>query len=299
MKTERNILIAFILNLFFSVFEFIGGTITGSVAIVSDALHDIGDAISIGASYFLERKSKKEPDDDYTYGYVRFSVMGSLITTTILCVGSIVVLYNAVIRLFNPVSIDYSGMIIFAIIGTLVNFIAAFVTKDGDSLNQKAVNLHMLEDVLGWIVVLVAAVVMRFTDFTIIDPLISIIVSVFIFINALRNLKNIESLFLEKTPANIKIQEIKEHICKIDGVLDVHHIHIWSIDGYNNYATMHIVTDEKGVCIKEKIRKELAEFNIVHVTLELENSDEHCHYEQCHVEHGGEHGHHHHHHHHH
>ena len=298
MKTERNILIAFILNLFFSIFEFVGGTITGSVAIISDALHDIGDAISIGVSYFLERKSKKEPDDVYTYGYVRFSVMGSLITTVILCVGSIVVLYNAVIRLFNPVSIDYSGMIIFAIIGTLVNFIAAFVTKDGDSLNQKAVNLHMLEDVLGWIVVLVAAVVMRFTDFAIIDPLISIIVSVFIFINALRNLKNIESLFLEKTPANIKIQEIKEHICEIDGVLDVHHIHIWSIDGYNNYATMHIVTDENGVCIKDKIRKELAEFNIVHVTLELENSDEHCHYEHCHVEHGGECGNHHHHHHH-
>ncbi|MBR2499832.1 MAG: cation transporter, partial [Clostridia bacterium] len=144
MKTEKNILIAFILNLLFSVFEFVGGIITGSVAIISDAVHDTGDALSIGISYFLEKKSKKQPDKVYTYGYQRFSVMGSLITTVILLFGSIAVIYNAIVRLFNPVEINYSGMIVFAIIGVLVNFIAAYFTKEGDSLNQKAVNLHMI-----------------------------------------------------------------------------------------------------------------------------------------------------------
>ena len=200
MKTERNILIAFILNLAFSIFEFVGGFFTGSVAIVSDAVHDIGDAASIGVSYFLEKKSKQKPDEHYTYGYTRYSVIGSVITTLILLVGSVLVVYNAVVRIFNPTPINYDGMIVFAIIGAAVNILAAFVTREGDSLNQKAVNLHMLEDVLGWIVVLVGAVIMRFTDISIIDPLMSIGVAVFIFINAIRNLKEAVDLFLEKTP---------------------------------------------------------------------------------------------------
>ena len=144
MKTERNILIAFILNFAFSIFEFVGGFFTGSVAIVSDAVHDIGDAASIGISYFLEKKSKKKPDEHYTYGYARYSVIGSVITTLILLVGSVLVVYNAILRIIDPTPINYNGMIIFAVIGAAVNFMAAFFTREGDSLNQKAVNLHML-----------------------------------------------------------------------------------------------------------------------------------------------------------
>ena len=150
MKTERNILIAFILNFAFSIFEFIGGAITGSVAIVSDAVHDIGDAMSIGASYFLEKKSKKQPDETYTYGYARYSVMGGVITTFVLIFGSVAVIYNAILRIVNPVEINYDGMIVFAVVGVVVNLAAAYFTREGDSINQKAVNLHMLEDVLGW-----------------------------------------------------------------------------------------------------------------------------------------------------
>ena len=298
MKTEKNILIAFILNLAFSIFEFIGGALTGSVAIMSDAVHDIGDAFSIGVSYFLERKSKKQPDDMYTYGYQRFSVLGSMVTTLILLVGSILVIVNAIKRVIEPVEIHYNGMIIFAVVGAVVNFFAAWMTREGDSLNQKAVNLHMLEDVLGWVVVLVGAIVMRFTDISIIDPIISMGVAVFILIHAIENLKEAMDLFLEKIPHNIDLEEIKEHLMEIAGVLDVHHIHIWSMDGHSNYATMHIVTDEDGHTIKDKIREELREHGIAHATLELENSDEHCHEKECHVEHSNA-GHPHHHHHHH
>ena len=252
MKTEKNILIAFILNLSFAIFEFFGGIFTGSVAIVSDAIHDVGDATSIGISFFLEKKSKKKPDEKYTYGYVRYSVIGSIITTLILLVGSVVVIINAFNKIMNPTEINYKGMIIFAIFGLVINFIAAFVTHGAGSLNQKAVNLHMLEDVLGWAVVLVGAIIMNFTDIKIIDPLMSIGVSVFIFINAFKNLKEVLDLFLEKTPHGINIEEIKNHILKIDGLEDVHHIHIWSMDGNSNFATMHIVTNEDGHKIKER-----------------------------------------------
>ncbi len=299
MKTERNIFIAFILNLSFSVFEFIGGIITGSVAILSDAVHDIGDAASIGVSYFLEKKSKKQPDEKYTYGYVRFSVMGGLITTIILIFGSLAVIYNAVLRLFNPIEINYNGMIIFAVVGAAVNFFAAYFTKDGDSLNQRAVNLHMLEDVLGWLVVLAGAVIMRFTDLRIIDPIMSIGVAIFIFVNAIHNLKEVTDLFLEKIPDDISIDEIKEHITGIDGVKGVHHIHIRSIDGQHNYATMHIVADGDYHRIKDSVREELREHGITHTTLELESEDEHCHEEDCCICFEKSSGHHHHHHHHH
>ncbi len=296
MKSEKNILIAFLLNFCFSIFEFVGGIFTGSVAIVSDAIHDIGDAISIGFSFFLERKSKKQPDETHTYGYARYSVIGGVITTLILLFGSVMVIYNAIVRIINPTPISYNGMILFAVIGAIVNLAAAFFTRDGHSLNQKAVNLHMLEDVLGWIVVLIGAIVMRFTDFLLIDPIMSIGVAFFILINAVKNLKEVFDLFLEKTPHGIDIKEIKEHLSEIDGVFDVHHIHVWSMDGFHNYATMHIVTNATGHEIKEKIREELSEHGIVHATLELESEGEHCHQPKCHVE-AAPSGHHHYHHH--
>ncbi len=300
MKTTRDILIAFILNFAFSVFEFVGGIFTGSVAIVSDAVHDIGDAASIGISYFLERKSKKQPDEKYTYGYARYSVIGSVITTLILLIGSVAVIYNAALRIIEPREINYDGMIIFAVVGVAVNLAAAFFTHDGGSLNQKAVNLHMLEDVLGWIVVLIGAIVMRFTDFALIDPIMSICVAVFIFVGAVRGLSQALELFLEKTPRGVDIHEIKEHVLRIEGVEGVHHIHVWSMDGSSCYATMHIVTDAEAHHIKDKVREELREHGIGHATLELEGTAEHCHEEACRVEFdtNAAHGHHHHHHHH-
>ncbi len=300
MGSDRKILIAFILNLFFSVFEFIGGTVTGSVAIASDAVHDLGDAMSIGMSYFLERKSKKAPDDVYTYGYTRYSVLGGVITTCILLFGSVAVIYSAALRIIEPVDIDYNGMIVFAVIGAAVNFIAAYFTSGGDSLNQRAVNLHMLEDVLGWLVVLVGAVVMKFSDVSVIDPIMSICVAAFILVNAVKNLKEVLDLFLEKKPHGINIDEIKEHLSRLEGVHGVHHIHVWSMDGQNNYATMHVVYSGDGHKIKHAIREELMEHGIGHATLELEDEGEHCHEESCCIDfEASEHGHHHHGHHHH
>lgn len=281
MKTEKNILIAFLLNLSFSVFELVGGLFTGSVAILSDSVHDIGDAVSIGAAFFLERKSKQQPNERYTYGYAGYSVIGSVLTTLILLIGSLTVIYHAVLRILHPTEINYGGMILFAIVGACVNLVAAFFTRSGDSLNQKAVNLHMLEDVLGWIVVLIGAIIMHFTDFYLIDPLMSIGVALFILLSALKNLKESLSLFLEKTPDGICVNELREHIEAIDGVLDVHHIHVWSIDGCNNYATMHVVANGHGSAIKSKIRDELREHGIGHVTIELEDEDEHCHERYC------------------
>ncbi len=299
MKTDKKILIAFLLNLFFSVFELVGGTVTGSVAVISDSLHDMGDAAGIGMSYFFERKSKKEPDGNYTYGYLRYSVLGSLAITVILISGSVLVIYNAILRLINPVPVNYDGMIVFALIGTAVNFFAVVFTKDGDSLNRKAVNLHMLEDALGWIVVLVGAVIMRFTDMTFIDPVMSIAVALFILVGAVRNFKESIEIFLEKAPEGISAEEIRQHIISFEEIEDVHHIHLWSMDGFNNCATMHVVTDGDFSAVKEKIRHELSHYGISHSVIETETTAEKCKEMHCEVNCHREHHHHHHGHHHH
>lgn len=298
MKTEKNILLAFILNLSFSIFEVIGGIFTGSIAILSDALHDLGDALSIGISFHLEKKSKKRPDESHTYGYASYSVIGGAITTLILLLGSAIVIFGAIRRLLFPVDINYDGMIFFAVIGTVVNLAAAIFTHGGDSVNQRAVNLHMLEDALGWIAVLIGAIIMRFTSLSIIDPIVSICIAIFIFINAAKNLKAITGIFLFKTPKGISVSEIQEHLCEIDGVVDVHHIHIWSIDGIRNYATIHVVAKDNAPNIKALIREELREHGISHATLELESPDEECSEKICPMERSTSHHHHHHHHHH-
>lgn len=297
MKTEKNILTAFILNLSFSIFELIGGIFTNSISIISDAVHDFGDALSIGISLVLEKISKKKPNETYTYGYVRYSVLGALITTIVLTLGSIFVIIGGIDRILNPETINYDGMIIFAIFGVIINFLAAYFTKEGDSLNQKAVNLHMLEDVLGWVVVLIGSILMKFTDISLIDSIMSIGIALFILINAFKNMKSILDLFLEKTPKNISVEEIKKHLLEIKGIIDVHHVHIWSIDGYNNYSTMHVVTDEKNIKeLKNKIREEMNEHGICHTTIEIEDKDDICDEKECEIKVNHEIGHHHHHH---
>lgn len=295
MKSQKNILIAFLLNLCFSAFEFFGGIITGSVAVMSDALHDLGDAASIGVSYFLERKSTKDADDSYTFGYGRYSILGAAVTTFILICGSVTVLYKAILRIFEPREVDYNGMIIFAVIGVAVNLLAAFATRKGEGANQRAVNLHMLEDVAGWFAVLVGAVVMHFTSFYAIDSLISVITSLFIIIGAVKNLKGAVGIFLEKVPDDISVKELKKHLCEIQGVADVHHIHVWSVNEENVCITLHVVSDESAAEIKGKVRTELEHFGIYHCTVEIESTKEKCEEIKCTPKKTCAHSHHHHH----
>ncbi len=283
MKTKRKIFIAFIFNLLFSIFEFFGGIITGSVAITSDALHDFGDATSIGSAYFLEKISEKKPNNKYTFGYSRFSVLGALITTLILLVSSIIIIFNAILHIISPISIDYNCMLIFALIGLIVNIIATYFTHGGKSINQKAVNLHMLEDVLGWLVVLVGAIVIKFTNLYIIDPILSIIVALFVIINCIKNLIEITQIFLIKTPKNIDISKLIEHVKSVNGVIDAHHIHVWTLDGEINCATLHVVVNDFDIDIKNKVKQELNEHDIYHTTIEMEKDIENCKENTCNI----------------
>ena len=269
MKNQRNILIAFILNLLFSLFELVGGVFTGSAAILSDAIHDLGDAVGIGASFFLEKKSNRQPDNRYTYGYGRFSVLGSTMTTLLLLVGSLAAIANAIFRVVKPSPIDYNGMIGFAVVGLLVNGAAALVTAKGQSMNQKAVSLHMFEDVLGWAVVLIGAVVMRFTDFAILDSILSLGVGVFILLHAVEHMKESVEVLLDKVPESVDVEEMAAEISALNEVVKVERFHVHSTDGQNSFASLKVVADRESSETERKIRQILRKQGIEQIILEL------------------------------
>ena len=282
-----NIKIAFLLNLGFSILEFIGGFLTNSISIFTDSIHDFGDSISIGVSYLLEKKSQKKSNNTYTYGYLRYSLLGAIITSIVLLTGSIIVLYNAIPRLVHVEEINYDAMIIFAVFGVIINGYAAYRTSHADKHNEKAINLHMLEDVMGWIAVLIGSILIKAFKLYIIDPILSILIAIYILYHVYRYLKEVFYIFMEKTPDNININELKNDIKdNFKTINDIHHIHVWTLDGVNNYLTAHILLNDNIskkdiITIKQDIKKYLVSKNIEHSTLEIEYLEEECKSKNC------------------
>lgn len=275
MKSEKRMFVSFIMNLFFTIIEFVGGIITNSVALLSDSIHDLGDSISMGIAIFLERKSKKKPDQDYTYGYHRFSLLGALISSIILLAGSAIIVFEAINRLMNPETINTELIIYFAIFGVVVNGAAALNLKKGKSMNEKVISLHLLEDVLGWVALLIAAIVMHFTDIIILDALLSLLFTIYIVLHVLGNLKKIFSVFLEATPKGFDVKKIKSEIEKMDTVVKVHHMHLWSLEGSYPLLTMHVVlkdemTPEEISKTQNEIIHELKHMGVDHSTIQIE-----------------------------
>lgn len=299
-KSTRNMLFAFLLNFGFAAIELVGGILTNSISIISDAIHDLGDSASIGTSLILEKKSEKKPDAKFTYGYLRYSVIGALLTSVILLVGSFFVIYNSICRFISPAEVNYDGMLILAIIGTVVNGLAALKTAHGKSLNEKTLSLHMLEDVLGWLAILVGSIVIKFTNWHFIDPILSLAIAVFILYHAFGHIKEVFDVILEKAPEEISSEHILQSLSEIEDVKDVHHLHLWTLDGNLHYATLHAVISEHSTPsefeeIKHHIRHELEHHGITHCTIELEYH--HCGEAHCEVNHTEHHGCQHHHHH--
>ena len=276
-KEIKNMKLAFMLNFCFAIFEIIGGIYTNSISILSDALHDLGDSFAIGTGILFKNISLKRPDKKYTYGYGRFSVIGALVNLIVLSVGSTFIIINAISRLFEVEPVNHSGMIIFAILGIIVNLIGALKTGHSHDISEKVINLHLLEDLLGWILVLVTSIVIGIWEIYILDPILSLILAAFIIVHVIRNFKSVMNIILEKIPVNVDMENIKKEVSNFKGVLDVHHIHIWTIEGNFNYLTAHIYIDkslsnEVIEKLKEEIKHKLVHLNINHSTLEFETT---------------------------
>ena len=229
-KSTKNIRTAFLLNLIFAIIELIGGIITNSITIIAGSLHDFSDSLAIAISWGLEKKSEKKPDKDYTYGYTRFSILGALISSIILFVTSIVVIYEAVTRIINPVPVDYNGVLILAVFGLIINSLAVYKVARGSGLNEKSISLHLLDDVFGWAAILIMGIIMRIFDISILDPIVCLLITAFILFETIKNLKSVFEVFLEKAPKDVDMQELKKHLLKNEDIKDIHHIHLWTLD---------------------------------------------------------------------
>jgi len=281
----ENIKAAFFLNLFFTLFEIAGGFFTNSIAILSDALHDLGDCLSLGLAWYFQKVSNKGSDSSYSYGYKRFSLMGAIINSIVLVIGSIFILTKAIPRIFHPEKTQAAGMFLLAIVGVLVNGIAFLRLKKGSSMNEKVVSLHFLEDVLSWVAILVGSVIMYFFNVPFIDPLLSVGISIFVLINVYRNIRQTLHIILQGIPADIDIADISSLLQQFKGIEDIHDLHIWSVDGNYNILTVHVVMNQlleikKVAELKEKIRSALKIKGIQHATIEFETVDERCDFEK-------------------
>lgn len=273
--------LALALNFGFACIELAGGIYTNSVAILSDALHDFGDAMAVGFAIFLENFSHKKSDRSFSYGYRRFSTLGALINGMILVVGSVFILMAAIPRLLNPQQPQAEGMIILAVLGVIVNGIAAYRVSKGGSLNEKMIMWHMIEDVLGWSLVLIGAVIMKFFDIPQLDAGMAIALALWILYNVFKNLGDAFKVFLMATPGHIQISEVESEILKLDKVEGVHHGHLWSLDGESHIYTAHVVLNPCSSiadmeAVKLQVKKLVAGYGIAEATIETELSGALC-----------------------
>jgi cobalt-zinc-cadmium efflux system protein len=277
-----NIQLAFFLNLSFTLLEFVGGIWTNSIAIVADAVHDLGDTASLGLSWYLERFSTRGASRTFSYGYRRFSLLGALINAGVLIGGSLFVLSAAIPRIFNPQPTNAPGMIAFAVLGILVNGVAVLRLRGSAGLNARVVGWHLLEDVLGWVAVLIVSIVLLFVgDWYFLDPLLSLAITLFVLFNAARNLRGVLRIFLQAAPEGMDVGVIDGELRAIDGVQSTHHTHLWSLDGEHNVLTTHLVVRADApkadiVAVKDHARAIAARLEADHITVEVEYADEDC-----------------------
>jgi cobalt-zinc-cadmium efflux system protein len=279
---RKRLWVAFLLNFFFTIIEFIGGLYTNSMAILSDAVHDMGDTIAIGGAHWLEKVAERGRDNRYTYGYKRFSTLGALITSVILLAGCIIIVYEAIPRLIEPQEVMAMGMFWMAILGIVFNGIAVLRLRGGnDSLNNRAVMLHLMEDVVGWIAVLIGSLVIKFTGWYWVDPLLSLAVAGYILYNVILNLRAILSVFLQTTPPGFNLEVLTKELRNIESVSDVHDVHTWSLDGNYHVLSLHLVVNDavsrdRLIEIRAEANKIVRDYDIDHPTIALEFEGEEC-----------------------
>ncbi|GAB2914856.1 cation diffusion facilitator family transporter [Rheinheimera gaetbuli] len=278
---SSNIALAFWLNFSFAIIEFIGGIFTNSVAIIADAIHDLGDSLAIGFAWIASKVAAKQPTSRYSYGFRRWSLLSALISGLILLLGSAWVLSEAIPRLWQPELPHTGGMFLLALLGIAVNGMAVLRLRRGKTQNEKVLSWHLLEDVLGWVAVLLGAILMHFTGWAWLDPVLCIAFTMFILVNVLKSLRQTLALFLQVTPDPALQQQISAQLAELDFVKSIHHLHLWSLDGEQHVLTMHVeittpAEAEQQIAYKQQIAKVLAPYQLSHTTVEFEISGEAC-----------------------
>ena len=276
MKSSQKMMIAFLLNLSFAIIEVIFGLAFNSSAVLADSVHDTGDALAIGLSTLLEKISNKKEDSRYTLGYKRYSLLGAILTSIILIIGSILVLWENIPKVFAPEPVDYNGMLVLGIVAILVNLAASKVVSHGHSHNESILSLHFLEDILGWLAVILVSIVLRFTDWYFLDPLLSILISGFILSQALPKFWDNIKILLDHVPSDIDLGQLYQELGSLDNVQAIAQLNVWTTDGIDKYAMIHICIDdiEKSQQTRQAIHQLVKTYGIVSATIECDGSME-------------------------
>lgn len=271
MSSSKNTFIAFLLNLSFSIIEFIFGWIFGSSAILADAVHDLGDALAIGSSAIMQTYANKPADKNYPFGYKRWNILAALLTSSILIIGSSLILVENIPNLFHPNPVNQDGMLILGIIAVIINFFASRIVKNGHSHNESILSLHFLEDILGWLAVILVSIILQFTDWYFLDPLLSLGIAIFILAKALPKAWNNVKILLETSPQGVNLEEVKGVLLALENVHEITQLNVWTMDGYEHCATVTVKLTNPAVAdkTKAKIRNSLITFGIVQSTIEI------------------------------
>ena len=274
MSSKTSIWLAFFLNLSFSVVEFIFGGIFNSSAVLADAVHDLGDALAIGLSACLETISNRQEDKRYTLGYKRFSLLGAMLTALILLTGSVMMLLENIPRLLSPQPVNYQGMLWLGVIAILINLLASLIVRTGQTKNEAILTLHFLEDILGWLAVILVAGVLYVTDWYFLDPLLSLLISSFILWKAIPRFWSTLKIFLDAVPEGVETAELEKELVALANVKSVNQLSIWSMDGLENDAIVHLCLEDcsQMVDTKDAVRHLLRDRGVHNITIEVDAS---------------------------
>lgn len=274
MKSSKNMTIAFLLNFSFAIIEFIFGLLFHSSAVLADAVHDTGDALAIGLSTLFEKISTKKEDREYTLGYKRYSLLGALLTSVILLVGSILVIVENIPKLFAPEKVNYDGMLVLGIVAIVVNTAASRVVSHGHSHNESILSLHFLEDILGWIAVIVVSLILRFTDWYFLDPLLSLVIAGFILSKALPKFWENIQIFLDHVPSDVDLSQLYQEIAVLENVRAITQLNVWTTDGLEKFAMLHICLENPNLLAETQavLRQRLLAYGIAKVTIQTDES---------------------------
>lgn len=285
-QTEGRLWISIILNFIITAAEFIGGIISGSLALLSDALHNLNDTVSLGISLVARKISKRDANRDKTFGYQRAEIIGAFINLITLVIIALFLIKEAIERFYDPQPIDGMIMFIVAVIGLLGNVITAILLhrSSKENLNIRSAYIHIMSDAFSSVGVIIAGILIIQYELFIIDTILTLIIAGYILWHSYYMLRKTINILMESTPAGIEISEIRQAMAQVAGVLDVHHLHVWRLDEKNILLESHIVIDEDNMNQMESIKSSLKQllgsnFNIHHSTLEFEFEpcEEHAH----------------------
>ena len=279
-KSKKTLYVTLFLTLFFALMELFGGLFSNSLSLVGDSFHMFSDVLALGASMVAIYFEAKKPTEKFTYGFLRLEVVVAFLNGIVLMLISAGMIYESVIRFFNPKEIDFGSMFFISLVGLIFNIVITWIlfssTKKENNINIKSAMLHFLGDLLNSVGVIISSIIIYFTDFVYIDIIMSVVISVIIFTGGYRISKEAFFILMEAVPSEVDLNTLRNELLNIDGIKNIHELHVWKNDNEEISFTAHILFDNyekhNNYRIINEIKEKLTVYDIFHMTVQIENT---------------------------